>query len=388
MSHGRVITSGFSPPWWLRNPHLQTFWPVLFRRQSSLSHRPERLELPDGDFVDLCWTGPDHGPLVIVLHGLQGSIRSPYAVGILRALAARGIRGVLMHFRGCSGQPNRLARGYHSGETGDLRFLLSTLRQREPETPLAAIGYSLGGNVLLKYLGEAGPETPLRAGVAVSVPLVLRTASDRLGAGLSRIYDRYLLRALLAGAKGYDAIILDVTLPDSDGFTLCKRLRAAGNFTPVIMLTARTQASDRVTGLESGADDYLTKPFDLDELIARVRSMLRRLSWERRAPVVTSSYTFGGAEIDFERHEATMDGKPLKLTSLELDLLRYFVQNAERVISRTELLEKVWKLPNYPNTRTVDNFVMRLRRHFEASPSNPVYFRSVRGAGYKFVPAG
>jgi len=201
MSHGQVITSGFSPPWWLRNPHLQTFWPVLFRRQPPLSHRPERLELPDGDFVDLCWTGPDHGPLVIVLHGLQGSIRSPYAVGILRALAAHGIRGVLMHFRGCSGQPNRLARGYHSGETGDLRFLLSTLRQREPETPFAAIGYSLGGNVLLKYLGEAGAETPLRAGVAVSVPLVLRTASDRLGEGLSRIYDRYLLRALLAGAK-------------------------------------------------------------------------------------------------------------------------------------------------------------------------------------------
>lgn len=194
--------------------------------------------------------------------------------------------------------------------------------------------------------------------------------------------------ALLAGAQGYDAIILDVTLPDSDGFTLCRRLRAAGNFTPVIMLTARTQASDRVTGLESGADDYLTKPFDLDELIARVRSMLRRLSWERRAPVVASSYTFGGAEIDFERHEATMDGRPIKLTSLELDLLRYFARNAERVISRTELLEKVWKLPNYPNTRTVDNFVMRLRRHFEADPSSPVYFRSVRGAGYKFVPTG
>jgi uncharacterized protein len=201
VSHGRVITSGFSPPWWLRNPHLQTLWPVLFRRQPPLSHRPERLELPDGDFVDLCWTGPDQGPLVIVLHGLQGSIQSPYVVGILRTLAARGVRGVLMHFRGCSGQPNRLARGYHSGETGDLRFLLSTLRQREPETPLAAIGYSLGGNVLLKYLGEAGSETPLLGGVAVSVPLVLRTASDRLGEGLSRIYDRYLLRALLAGAK-------------------------------------------------------------------------------------------------------------------------------------------------------------------------------------------
>ncbi|MDG1479816.1 MAG: hydrolase [Myxococcota bacterium] len=225
MSHGRVITSGFSPPWWLRNPHLQTFWPVLFRRQSSLSHRPERLELPDGDFVDLCWTGPDHGPLVIVLHGLQGSIRSPYAVGILRALAARGIRGVLMHFRGCSGQPNRLARGYHSGETGDLRFLLSTLRQREPETPLAAIGYSLGGNVLLKYLGEAGPETPLRAGVAVSVPLVLRTASDRLGAGLSRIYDRYLLRALLAGAKRKAPLLRAAGL-DVEAVLGCRSIRA------------------------------------------------------------------------------------------------------------------------------------------------------------------
>jgi DNA-binding response OmpR family regulator len=194
--------------------------------------------------------------------------------------------------------------------------------------------------------------------------------------------------ALLAGSQGYDVIIHDVTLPDSDGFTLCQRLRSAGNFTPVIMLTARTLASDRVTGLESGADDYLTKPFDLDELIARVRSMLRRRSWERSTPVIAGHYTFGGADIDFERHEATMNGEPLKLTSLELDLLRYFAQNAERVISRTELLEKVWKLPNYPNTRTVDNFVMRLRRHFEIDPANPIHFRSVRGAGYRFMPAG
>ena len=193
--------------------------------------------------------------------------------------------------------------------------------------------------------------------------------------------------ALLAGPQQYDVIILDVTLPDSDGFTLCRRLRSAGNFTPVLMLTARTQANDRVTGLQAGADDYLTKPFDLDELIARVRSMLRRRSWERQAPESSGSYTFGKAIIDFERHEATMDGTPVKLTSLEFDLLRYFSQNTERVISRTELLEKVWKLPNYPNTRTVDNFVMRLRRHFEDDPANPVYFRSVRGAGYKFVPA-
>jgi two-component system OmpR family response regulator len=193
--------------------------------------------------------------------------------------------------------------------------------------------------------------------------------------------------ALLAGPQQYDVIILDVTLPDSDGFTLCRRLRSAGNFTPVLMLTARTQANDRVTGLQAGADDYLTKPFDLDELIARVHSMLRRRSWERQAPEVPDSYSFGKAIIDFERHEATMAGAPVKLTSLEFDLLRYFSQNTERVLSRTELLEKVWKLPNYPNTRTVDNFVMRLRRHFEEDPADPVYFRSVRGAGYKFVPA-
>ncbi len=224
MSHGRVITSGFSPPWWLRNPHLQTFWPVLFRRQQPVPHRAERLELPDGDFVDLCWTGPEQGPLVIVLHGLQGSIRSPYAVGILRTLASRGIRGVLMHFRGCSGQPNRLARGYHSGETEDLRYLISTLRQREPQTPLAAIGYSLGGNVLLKYLGESGTETPLLTGVAVSVPMVLRTASDRLREGLSRVYDRYLLRALVAGAKNKAPLLRDAGL-DIDAVLGCQSIR-------------------------------------------------------------------------------------------------------------------------------------------------------------------
>ncbi len=194
--------------------------------------------------------------------------------------------------------------------------------------------------------------------------------------------------ALLAGPAGYDAIVLDVTLPDSDGFTLCRRLRAAGNFTPVIMLTARNLASDRVSGLESGADDYLTKPFDLDELIARVRSMLRRQQWERQAEVIGDTYSFGPATIDFARHEVIVHGAPVKLTSLELELLRYFAHNAERVLSRTELLEKVWKLPNYPNTRTVDNFVMRLRRHFEADPSSPRFFQSVRGAGYKFQPLG
>jgi len=194
----------------------------------------------------------------------------------------------------------------------------------------------------------------------------------------------------LARPDPYAAIILDVTLPDTDGFSLCKRLREAGNFTPVIMLTARTLAEDRVTGLESGADDYLTKPFDLDELLARVRSMLRRQQWEKgpAGRTQTRQLTFGRARVDFDTHEVTVAGQTLHLTQLELALLHHLADNAGQVVSRADLLEKVWKLRNYPNTRTVDNFVLRLRRHFEPEPARPVYFLSVRGAGYKFDPGG
>lgn len=195
---------------------------------------------------------------------------------------------------------------------------------------------------------------------------------------------------MLARPEPYSAIILDVTLPDTDGFTLCRRIRSAGNFTPVIMLTARTRAEDRVIGLEAGADDYLGKPFELDELIARVRSQLRRAQWDAaRGQVIDHQHLrFGRATIDFDRHEVVVDGTPVKLTNLELELLKYFAQNPERVISRDELLEQVWKLPNYPNTRTVDNFVLRLRRHFEVDPARPAHFLSVRGAGYRFLPGG
>ena len=194
----------------------------------------------------------------------------------------------------------------------------------------------------------------------------------------------------LARPEPYAAIILDVTLPDTDGFTLCRRIRSSGNFTPVIMLTARSRAEDRVEGLEAGADDYLAKPFELDELIARVRSQLRRRKWDAAGgqTVEQQHVRFGTAHIDFDRHETTVDGKPIKLTNLELELVKYFSKNPERVISRDELLEQVWKLPNYPNTRTVDNFVLRLRRHFEEDPTRPVYFLSVRGAGYRFLPRG
>lgn len=186
---------------------------------------------------------------------------------------------------------------------------------------------------------------------------------------------------------GYDAIVLDVMLPDIDGFSLCKKLRSSGNYTPVIMLTARSAAEDRVKGLESGADDYLVKPFELDELLARVRSMMRRRRWERSDDATRNGrVSFGRVEIDFDAHEVTVSGESVELTRLELDLVRYFVENPGRVLSREELLEQVWKLRNYSSARTVDNFISRLRRHFEADPAEPVHFVSVRGAGYKFVP--
>ncbi|MEZ4454759.1 MAG: response regulator transcription factor [Nannocystaceae bacterium] len=193
---------------------------------------------------------------------------------------------------------------------------------------------------------------------------------------------------LLVQQGPHDLIILDVMLPDTDGITFCRRLREAGNFTPVLMLTAMGSTDDRVAGLEAGADDYLAKPFDLGELLARVRSLLRRRGWERSQGAEASGtiYAFGDARIDFERCQATMRGDEVKLTRLELDLLRYFADNPERVLSRQELQEQVWKLANYPNSRMVDNFLMRLRRHFEADPSAPVHFVSVRGAGYRFVP--
>lgn len=194
---------------------------------------------------------------------------------------------------------------------------------------------------------------------------------------------------LLLRPEGFDAIILDVMLPDKSGFELCRRLRDSGNFTPVLMLTARNKVEDRVTGIEAGADDYLTKPFELAELMARVHSLLRRRDWERSQTEPLSSggvLNFGTAQIDFDAHTASRDGKELHLTKLELDLLRYFAENPGRVCSRQELQENVWNLANYPSTRMVDNFIMRLRRHFEHKPGSPKFFVSVRGAGYKFVP--
>ncbi|MEE8261816.1 MAG: hydrolase [Gammaproteobacteria bacterium] len=193
-----IVRNTFKAAWWLPGPHAQTFWPRISSRNHKIAVRQERLELPDSDFVDLAWTTGHSGPIVIVLHGLEGDIRSPYAARIMAAFHRKGWRGVLMHFRGCSATPNRMARSYHSGDTGDLRYLIETLNAREPGTSLAAVGYSLGGNVLLKYLGEYRQDVALEAAVAVSVPFDLHNSAERLDQGLSRIYQRLLLKSLCA----------------------------------------------------------------------------------------------------------------------------------------------------------------------------------------------
>lgn len=188
--------SSFTAPRWLRNPHLQTIWAGLLRRRRSLpSLQQQRLELADGDFVDLCLTTDNGGPVILVLHGLQGSIRSRYAAGICQALSNAGFVAALMHFRSCSGEVNRLSRLYHSGETGDAREVLHWLGEQFPQRKTGAVGFSLGGNVLLKLLGENLPPLPAAA-VAVSVPMRLDYCATRMNRGFSKFYQWQLLRSM------------------------------------------------------------------------------------------------------------------------------------------------------------------------------------------------
>jgi len=186
----------FRPAWWLPGPHLPTLWAALARRRPQPALRPERFELADGDFVDLSWVGGETGPLIVMLHGLEGSVRSKYAAALLSQIERHSWGGVLMQFRGCSGELNRLSRSYHSGDTDDFRSVLALLRRRYPDRPLMAVGYSLGGNVLLKYLGESGAANALEAAAAVSVPFDLGAAANRLNRGTSKFYQWHLVRSL------------------------------------------------------------------------------------------------------------------------------------------------------------------------------------------------
>ncbi|KTD61537.1 hydrolase [Legionella spiritensis] len=194
-----IVASEFRPAWWLANAHGQTLFPTLTRKIRAQVDYNERVELPDGDFIDLAWmvNGVDKdAPLVILLHGLGGSIQSTYAGGLMSAFNRCGWRAMLMHFRGAGEEPNRLPRAYHSGDTADLDYLLRLLTEREPDTRKAVVGVSLGGNVLLKWLGEQRKQTLIDTAVAVSVPFELRLVADKMTQGFARVYQAYLLRSL------------------------------------------------------------------------------------------------------------------------------------------------------------------------------------------------
>lgn len=191
------IQSTFKPAWWLNDAHLQTLYPALLRNTPPPAECwRERLTTPDDDFLDLDFCGTGTGPLVMLLHGLTGSSQSGYIKGLQQVFLEQGMRSIAMNFRGCSGEYNRLARSYHSGETEDIQFLYETLRGREPDTTIAAVGFSLGGNVLLKWLGEQGGNLDLFAAVAVSVPLVLHLCASKLDKGFSKVYRARLLKEL------------------------------------------------------------------------------------------------------------------------------------------------------------------------------------------------
>lgn len=183
--------------------------------------------------------------------------------------------------------------------------------------------------------------------------------------------------------KKFDMVLLDVMLPGMSGFDVCKNARSQGITIPIIMLTAKGEEVDKVLGLEFGADDYITKPFSLRELLARVKAVLRRSSGVKS---IAGNITIGLLEVDFESYTATKKGKNVSLTSKEIDILRYLWQHQKQVVSRDDLLKNVWGYDESITSRTVDNFIVKLRRNIEKDPSHPKHIITVHGTGYKLIP--
>ncbi|MFO0901403.1 MAG: response regulator transcription factor [Pirellulales bacterium] len=211
------------------------------------------------------------------------------------------------------------------------------------------------------------------------------------------------LKAFESEPEGFDLLILDLMLPGMSGYAVCESLRAAGSTVPVLILSARTLSEDRTRGFDVGANQYLTKPFELDELLSRVRNLLthypRVPAGAAAAPATKSDvasippaapeiYRFANVEVNFTTFEVRVASELVSLTSLEMKLLRYFIENEGRLIPRTELLEKVWNMPSFMNTRAPDQFIRRLRKLFEPNPAEPQYFLTLRDAGYRFIASG
>ncbi len=233
------------------------------------------------------------------------------------------------------------------------------------------------------------PETSGRPGRRILLvedePGLVMTLTDRLaseGYDVSSVSDGEAALELV-DRESFDLILLDVMLPGKSGFDVCRDIRQRSIETPVLMLTARSQVVDKVVGLKLGADDYLTKPFEMMELMARVEALMRRAPVPKGEAV--GSYTFGPIRIDFKSAEVTRDGEPVELSALEFKLLRYFIEHRGATVSRDELLDKVWGYDAMPYSRTVDVHVSWLRQKLEANPSHPEYILTVHRQGYKFA---
>ncbi|HYU79235.1 MAG TPA: response regulator transcription factor [Vicinamibacterales bacterium] len=190
----------------------------------------------------------------------------------------------------------------------------------------------------------------------------------------------------LAKASSFnpDLVILDVMLPKKNGFDVCRELRSRSSSLPIVMLTARSAETDKVLGLELGADDYVTKPFSITELLARVRAVLRRAGAQK--PLSSTDFArIGDIEIDFKLHQARRGRQRIEFTAREFDLLKYFVQHIGQVVTREQILNEVWGYEEFPTTRTIDNFVAKLRQKIEHAPHAPEHILTIHGSGYKFV---
>ncbi len=190
---GKIISSLFKPFPLLKNQHLQTLWPVFFRKEPEFTTSRERLRTEDKDFIDIDWYELPQHPLILIIHGLASSSNAKYVKGLQVSLADKGFATVAINLRGCSGEPNNKVEGYHAGVSHDLDFVISTLKKRYPHRPMGAIGFSLGGNILLKWLSEKKSDATLFAAMSVSAPLQLDLTTERLQQGFSRIYEQYLL---------------------------------------------------------------------------------------------------------------------------------------------------------------------------------------------------
>lgn len=196
------------------------------------------------------------------------------------------------------------------------------------------------------------------------------------------------LAALESKSQPIDLIVLDLMLPGMSGYEVCEQLRASGNFMPVLMLSARTLTEDKTRGFDVGANQYLVKPFELEELLSRIKNLLAQHRQQKQLEISRpelSEVEFGSARVNFKTYEAHVGEEPIRLTQLQLKLLKYFVEHEGEVIPRSEILEKVWELPGHVNTRAPDQVLRQLRKTFEPDPANPVHFLTIRDAGYRFV---